>query len=158
MALIGSSCGRLAHADAPGTGCGRGHSGAGGCGLTPPKGPTGSDAVTEPRSLSEIVGKGEHGASGEQGSAFAVPAPANSRAGATAAAAVTPNAAMSRFVLVLWVVFMTAFLSRASARTAALYVRAATPGKRDIFCEICVPQFWTGSRHQRGSVNGALHE
>jgi hypothetical protein len=27
----------------------------------------------------------------------------------TAAAAVTPNAAMSRFVLVLWVVFMTAF-------------------------------------------------
>src|SRR5262245_13402896 len=39
-------------------------------------------------------------------SACAVPAPVNSTAGVTTAATATPNAAMSRLVLVLWVVFM----------------------------------------------------
>jgi hypothetical protein len=104
MAMRGLHCGREPHADwTPGNcivGVHAGVSCSGVNGLYPPEGPPGGAAVTELRSLSSIVVKG---------SACAVPAPANSRAGATAAAAATPNAAMSRFVMVLWVVFMIVF-------------------------------------------------
>jgi hypothetical protein len=81
---------------------------------------------------------------GEQ--ACAVPAPAISRAGATAAAAATANAAMSRFVLVVCVVFMMCFLfsNRGPARAARTGMSSDPPAPPE--------PLHTGSGHWRPAV------